>query len=90
MPPAWSLAADRDHYDQDRDNIISRNEILSSRVKDFRKLDTDGNNLLSFEEWAGHTTERFDGADVNHDGKLTRVEFARTAPKPMPKANCKC
>lgn len=37
-------------YDQNRDRIISRNEMLSSHTNAFRKLDKDGNNLLSFEE----------------------------------------
>jgi hypothetical protein len=79
-----------DRYDRDRDGIIGRNEMLASRVKDFRKLDKDGNNLLSFEEWAVRTIDKFDGADANHDGKLTRAEFATTAPPPKPPAKCKC
>lgn len=79
-----------DRYDKNRDNIIARDEMLSTRVKDFRKLDKDGNNLLSFEEWAVRTVDRFDGADANHDGKLTRAEFATTAPEPKPVAKCKC
>ncbi|HEX7873177.1 MAG TPA: hypothetical protein VF475_09720 [Sphingobium sp.] len=79
-----------DRYDRDRDGIIARNEMLASRVKDFRKLDKDGNNLLSFEEWASHTIDKFDGADANHDGRLTRAEFATTAPAPKPSAKCKC
>ncbi len=40
-----------DHYDRNRDGIIARNEMMASRANDFRKLDKDGNNLLSFEEW---------------------------------------
>jgi hypothetical protein len=79
-----------DHYDRDRDNIITRNEMMASRVRDFRKLDTDGNNLLSFEEWAAHTAVRFDTADADHDGKLTRVEFATTAPKRSNRSVAKC
>lgn len=79
-----------DRYDRDRDNIITRGEMLASRVKDFRQLDKDGNNLLSFEEWAVHTTDRFDAADANKDGRVTRDEFAATAPKPAPRAKCKC
>jgi len=79
-----------DRYDRDRDGVIARNEMLASRVKDFRKLDKDGNNLLSFEEWAAHTIDRFDGADADHDGRLTRPEFATTAPKPKVAAKCKC
>ena len=77
-------------YDRDRDGTITRTEMLSSRTKDFRKLDTDRNNLLSFEEWAVATADRFGGADVNHDGKLTPAEFAATAPKRSVKPKCKC
>jgi len=79
-------------YDLNRDLIITRNEMLSTRVAAFRKLDKDGNNLLDFEEWAVATTSRFDGADANSDGRLTAAEFATTAPKPGPKPvnHCKC
>jgi len=70
-----------DRYDRNRDGNIVRNEMLASRANAFRKLDKDGNNLLSFEEWAVKTSERFVGADGNKDGKLTRPEFATTAPK---------
>ncbi len=79
-----------DRYDRDRDGILGRNEMLGTRVKDFRRLDVDGNNLLSFEEWAVRTVEKFDGADANKDGRLTRVEFATTAPAVKPPAKCKC
>lgn len=77
-------------YDHNRDGIITRTEMMASRTKDFKKLDTDGNNLLSFEEWAVKTSDRFAGADGNKDGKLTRAEFATTAPKDSPKPKCKC
>ncbi|MBB6122476.1 EF-hand domain-containing protein [Sphingobium subterraneum] len=77
-------------YDRNRDGTITRTEMLSSRTKDFKKLDADGNNLLSFEEWAVATADRFDGADVNRDGKLTPAEFAITAPKRSAKPHCKC
>ncbi len=82
-----------DRYDRDRDNIITRNEMMASRAAAFRKLDKDGNNLLSFEEWAVATSDRFAGADANKDGKLTRAEFATTAPKPSPSKTpiaCNC
>jgi len=79
-----------DRYDRNRDNIIARDEMLGTRARDFRKLDKDGNNLLSFEEWAVRTVDKFDGADADHDGRLTRAEFATTAPDPAPKAKCKC
>lgn len=94
MPPE-APAKDReakrfDRYDRNRDNVITRTEMMSSRAAAFRKLDKDGNNLLSFEEWAVATSDRFAEADANKDGKLTRAEFATTAPKAKPKPKCKC
>lgn len=77
-------------YDSNRDDIITRVELMSSRTNAFKKLDTDGNNLLSFEEWAVATSDRFARADANEDGRLTRAEFATTAPKRSPKPKCKC
>lgn len=76
-------------YDRNRDGIITRTEMLSTRTAAFKKLDTDGNNLLSFEEWAVATSDRFAEADGNGDGKLTPDEFAATAPPPT-KPKCKC
>ncbi len=94
MPPEASKkdreAKRFDRYDRNRDGIITRTEMLSSRAKAFRKLDTDGNNLLSFEEWAVATSDKFAGADNNKDGKLSRTEFATTAPKPAARPKCKC
>jgi len=78
-------------YDRNRDLIISRNEMLSTRSDGFRKLDVDGNNLLTFEEWAVTTANRFDGADEDADGELTAREFASTAPARAPRrSNCRC
>ncbi len=77
-------------YDKDRDDVITRIELMGSRTKDFKKLDKDGNNLLSFEEWAVKTSEKFAAADVDRNGRLTRGEFATTAPKPRPKPACSC
>ncbi|MFV0643577.1 MAG: hypothetical protein ACK5NN_03620 [Sphingomonadaceae bacterium] len=77
-------------YDTNRDRRISRNEMLSSRTAAFRKLDRDGNNLLTFEEWAVATVERFESADRNKDRELTPEEFRTTAPKPKPKSSQKC
>jgi hypothetical protein len=81
-------------YDRNRDGRITRNEMLSTRVDGFRKLDQDGNNLLTFEEWAVATVTKFDGADANQDQALTPEEFRKTAPppakaKPGPKCSCK-
>lgn len=77
-------------YDRNRDLRITRDEMLSTRVDAFRALDKDGNNLLTFEEWAVITVNRFEGADRNRDGSLDQAEFATTAPKPKPTPKCKC
>lgn len=79
-------------YDRNRDLSITRNEMLSTRSDAFRKLDVDGNNLLTFEEWAVTTANRFDGADADGNGKLSQREFATTAPKPTTpkKPTCRC
>lgn len=76
-------------YDRDRDNAITRLELMSSRTKAFKKLDRDGNNLLDFEEWASATSDKFAKADVDGNGRLSRAEFATTKP-PVKKAKCKC
>lgn len=79
-----------DRYDRNRDGIIMRVEMMSTRTAAFKKLDKDGDNLLSFEEWAIKTGERFASADANRDGRLTPPEFATTAPKPSAKPRCDC
>ena len=94
MPPS-ALPQTREQkrfarYDRNRDGIITRTEMLSTRTKAFQKLDTDGNNLLSFEEWAVKTSDRFGEADIEDDGRLTPAEFATTAPKKTAKARCDC
>jgi hypothetical protein len=76
--------------DRNRDNMVSRSEVLQPRVAAFRKLDTDRNNLLSFEEWAVATSNRFKGADANGDASLTRQEFEKTRPKQVQRPDCKC
>jgi hypothetical protein len=77
-------------YDRDRDGKITRNEMLSTRTDAFRALDVDGNNLLTFEEWAVATVRRFDGADANGDGILSPAEFRTTAPRPRATPRCNC
>ena len=79
-----------DRLDRNRDGKISRVEALAPRASAFRKLDVDGNNLLSFEEWAVKTSSKFKGADANGDGLLDRIEFATTKPKPHVQPDCKC
>lgn len=77
-------------YDRNRDLKISRNEMLSSRTGAFRTLDKDGNNLITFEEFAVTTADRFGGADKNGDGWLSPEEFATTAPAPRPSSSPRC
>jgi hypothetical protein len=77
-------------YDRDRDEIITRVEMMSSRTKAFKDLDKDGNNLLTFEEWAAATGERFAKADSDRDKLLTRKEFVATRPKQATKPGCRC
>lgn len=76
-------------YDRNRDEIITRLELMSSRTKAFKALDKDGDNLLTFEEWATATSGRFSGADKDDDGELTRAEFRTTRPK-RAASRCKC
>ena len=77
-------------YDRNRDGVITRVEMMGSRVKAFKALDKDRDNLLSFEEWAVATSDRFGKADANADGKLVPAEFATTAPKRAASPQCKC
>ena len=79
-----------DRLDHDRDGRITANEMLAPRAAAFRKLDLDHNNLLSFQEWAVRTSNRFSGADGNRDGALSREEFATTKPKPGKHPVCRC
>ena len=79
-------------YDLNRDRRITRVEMMSTRTAGFRDLDTDGNNLLTFEEWAVTTGNRFAGMDADGNGWLSQAEFATSAPAPRasstPRCNC--
>jgi hypothetical protein len=77
-------------YDRDSDGRVTRHELLSSRTAAFRKLDKDGNNLLTFEEWAVATVDKFAQADADRNLELSPAEFRTTAPPPKPKTKCAC
>lgn len=77
-------------YDRNRDLRITRNEMLASRTEAFRKLDTDGNNLLTFEEWAVATSNKFTAADRDGNLELNQQEFVATRPKPQTQPACRC
>ncbi len=77
-------------YDRNRDLKIGRDEMLSSRTAAFRKLDVDSNNLLTFEEWAVATVDRFESADADDDDWLTPTEFTSTKPRARQTPACRC
>ena len=54
-------------------------------------FDVNGDGKVSLAEAAGHSdiVTRFERADRNKDGKLTRAEFERLAKLPPPKARAK-
>ena len=93
--PPTAKAATREErrfqrYDRNRDGTVTRIEMMSTRTNAFKRLDTDGNNLLSFEEWAVATGERFAGADADRSGGLDAAEFATTAPRREARPRCRC
>lgn len=93
LPEATELTREQRRffrYDRNRDLKITRREMLSTRTAAFRKLDKDGNNLLTFEEWAVATVDRFEGADADGDNELTPAEFRTTAPKRRAQPACRC
>ena len=93
LPEATELTREQRRffrYDRNRDLKITRREMLSTRTAAFRKLDKDGNNLLTFEEWAVATVDKFEGADADGDNELTPVEFRTTAPKRKARPACRC
>ena len=77
-------------YDRNSDGRITRHEMMATRTAGFRALDKDGNNLLTFEEWAVATGDKFSKADANGDLSLTPQEFAKTRPPSKPVPKCKC
>jgi hypothetical protein len=76
--------------DKDRNGRIEREELLGPRRKAFAKLDANGNGVLSFEEWAAKTIDKFNGADKDRSGWLNAAEYATTAPPPPKKTRCSC
>ena len=76
--------------DKDKDGKIEAEELLGARRKAFAKLDIDGNGSLSFNEWAVKTITKFQGADKDRSGWLTRAEYATTAPPPPKRKTCSC
>jgi len=100
LPKAAPRADDRtreqkrfDRYDRDRDESITREEYLRNRHRAYARLDTNGDGRLSFDEWAVRTTNKFEGADADRSGALSRAEFATTRVVRRPRASptpCRC
>ena len=76
--------------DKDKNGKIESEELLGARRKAFAKLDTNGNGMLNFDEWAVKTIDKFKGADRDRSGWLTPVEYATTAPPPPKHKSCSC
>jgi Ca2+-binding EF-hand superfamily protein len=74
----WHGSADAfDWLDRDRDNVLSRNEVLgdgSTRFDGFGSLDGNNNGRLEPGEWRWSLTS-FNRYDTNNDGSVSRQEF---------------
>lgn len=79
-----------DRADKNDDGLITLAELVEPRRKPFAKLDLNRDGKLSFEEWAVKTIDKFNGADADGSGGLTRAEYATTAPKPKKKKKPDC
>ena len=76
----WRDSADAFNWlDRNRDNILSRVEVLGNEASRsrFDELDADGNNRVTLSEWEG-TRRAFTTNDANGDGVLSRQEFNRS------------
>ena len=94
MPPAAPEKSKEEkrfaRADKDDDGRITRAELLQPRQKAFAKLDVNGNDALSFEEWAVTTVTKFQGADAERSGWLSPKEYETTKPKPAKRKKCAC
>lgn len=74
----WHGSADAfDWLDRDRDNVLSRTEVVgdgSTRFDSFGSLDGNGNGRLEPGEWRW-SLPSFNRYDTNNDGSVSRQEF---------------
>jgi hypothetical protein len=77
-------------YDKDRNARVSRDEYLASRHKAYAKLDTNGDGVLGFEEYAVKQIDRFEDADADGSGELVALEFEKTRTMRTTKPKEKC
>jgi len=73
-----------DRFDQNRDGVLSRFEVVGGenysddRLDQFRNLDYDNNGVLARDEWHWSPAS-FNARDLNRDGTISRQEFSRAA-----------
>lgn len=78
--------------DTNHDGVITQNEFEAARLQQFGRLDRNGDGVITTSDFGRLAQRRADlasrldqmitEADANHDGKVTREEFA-SAPMPM-------
>lgn len=67
-------------FDRNRDGAIAADEFLQTRRKAYAKLDTNGDDRLTFEEYAVKAFDKFRSSDRDRSGQLNASEFAATRP----------
>jgi hypothetical protein len=77
----YGSAAAFDRFDQNRDGVLSRFEVVGGEnysddgLDQFRNLDYDNNGVLARDEWHWSPLS-FNARDLNRDGTISRQEFA--------------
>lgn len=70
--------------DKNKDGAITRQELLAHRVKEWPRLDRNGDGSFSKDDLPGFAKDRWDSGrlvtmrqtyDMNRDGRISRTEF---------------
>lgn len=87
--PGRGARAERlfERFDADQDGVITKEEILEIKTRDFASADTDGNGEISLEEFKAQFLERsrdrmvraFQFLDRDGDGSVTQAEADKVA-----------
>ena len=59
---------------------VTKAEFLAKHGEMFDKLDSNRDGKLDAADRAAHMAQRFDGADSDHNGSLSRDEFSAAGP----------